>query len=650
MQEQNLNKETLQLINLWKIFMWSSLPGGRATTTMFIGATITLFIIIAFVRHIYFNEIISIWNTGVMIILYGIISGKGLEILFKVQRAYSGAYGDIDYSSFAISKDLFYGIGFLILGSWLLYRKLFNELESVQERNRERVQEKEETNAFLLNEKEKLEKLYENMPRNENELESVQERNRERVQEKEETNAFLLNEKEKTNAFLLNEKEKNKALLLNREEKVKALRRLLEVKEREGEGEKEIREALLKLIEEKEKEGKIEMAETFRKFLEEKKNFGEIVQELYRLFKEKAKAKALLLNGEEKAKKFRRRLEAQEKVGEKKIAEALLKMIEPKEITKALLKMIEEKEKEGKVEIVETFLKLLEENKKKRGIVQELRRLLKEMEKEIEALRNLVNGEEMRKYGALHRLIEENEKEEKRLKDEASHRLKDKNEMKKEIAKVQPKEEDKIESSVASQPEEIYRKCRQERENDPSIIDTSKMSKEEVNYMMKRRQELSTINENLLLKYKKSGIVDSNFIPIEKIIADKKAARKAKIAEIKAENAPIERKNATVKVAEKEAIEAVEKYQTLLKYLKDARITSKDLIYKNLKEPGSYESVIDDLGNEYTLLINKKYDSKFLEMEVDNLEKLVADWKEEAERRAEWAESVRKAVCQEEAK
>ncbi|KAM0679638.1 hypothetical protein GINT2_002270 [Glugoides intestinalis] len=139
MQEQNLKKETLQLINLWKLFMWSSLPGGRATTTMFIGATITLFIIIAFVRHVYFNEIISIWNTGVMIILYGIISGKGLEILFKVQRAYSGAYGDIDYSSFAISKDLFYGIGFLILGSWLLYRKLFNELESVQERNKKKM-------------------------------------------------------------------------------------------------------------------------------------------------------------------------------------------------------------------------------------------------------------------------------------------------------------------------------------------------------------------------------------------------------------------------------------------------------------------------------------------------------------------------------
>ncbi|KAM0679863.1 hypothetical protein GINT2_002035 [Glugoides intestinalis] len=197
MQEQNLNKETLQLINLWKLFMWSSLPGGRATTTMFIGATITLFIIIAFVRQVYFNEIISIWNIGVMIILYGIISGKGLEILFKVQRAYSGAYGDIDYSSFAISKDLFYGIGFLILGSWLLYRKLFNELESAPERNRERVQEKEKPNAFLHNEKEKLEKLYENMPRNENELESVQERNRERVQEKEKTNAFLHNEKEK---------------------------------------------------------------------------------------------------------------------------------------------------------------------------------------------------------------------------------------------------------------------------------------------------------------------------------------------------------------------------------------------------------------------------------------------------------------------
>ncbi|KAM0681136.1 hypothetical protein GINT2_000921 [Glugoides intestinalis] len=180
MQEQNLKKETLQLINLWKIFMWSSLPGGRATTTMFIGATITLFIIIAFVRQVYFNEIISIWNIGVMIILYGIISGKGLEILFKVQRAYSGAYGDIDYSSFAISKDLFYGIGFLILGSWLLYTKLFNELESAPERNRERVQEKEKTNAFLhnekektnaflLNEKEKLEEIYGSMPRNEKE-------------------------------------------------------------------------------------------------------------------------------------------------------------------------------------------------------------------------------------------------------------------------------------------------------------------------------------------------------------------------------------------------------------------------------------------------------------------------------------------------
>ncbi|KAM0681421.1 hypothetical protein GINT2_000623 [Glugoides intestinalis] len=192
---------------------------------MFIGATITLFIIIAFVRQVYFNEIISIWNTGVMIILYGIISGKGLEILFKVQRAYSGAYGDIDYSSFAISKDLFYGIGFLILGTPERNRervqekekpnaflhnekekleKLYenmprneNELESVQERNRERVQEKEKPNAFLHNEKEKLEKLYENMPRNENELESVQERNRERVQEKEKPNAFLHNEKEK---------------------------------------------------------------------------------------------------------------------------------------------------------------------------------------------------------------------------------------------------------------------------------------------------------------------------------------------------------------------------------------------------------------------------------------------------------------------
>ncbi|KAM0680397.1 hypothetical protein GINT2_001456 [Glugoides intestinalis] len=117
-----------QVIYLWQKLIWSKQPEGLLSTALFIEMSIAILFIITWLKEEeekekYYYNVLSGKMTILLVIISGIISGKGLEILFRTLYIWSGAYGNVVFSLDEIFISLLFGSGLVCFGYLLLFNK-----------------------------------------------------------------------------------------------------------------------------------------------------------------------------------------------------------------------------------------------------------------------------------------------------------------------------------------------------------------------------------------------------------------------------------------------------------------------------------------------------------------------------------------------
>ncbi|KAM0681719.1 hypothetical protein GINT2_000233 [Glugoides intestinalis] len=128
----NIEQETF----LWQKLIWSNQPGALLSTVLFIEMSIAILFIMTLLKEkekekeekYYYNNLSNSCLTILLVIISGIIFGKGVEIFFRTLHICSGAYGNVGFSLNDIFMSLSFGCIFVISGYFLLFNKKLYKL------------------------------------------------------------------------------------------------------------------------------------------------------------------------------------------------------------------------------------------------------------------------------------------------------------------------------------------------------------------------------------------------------------------------------------------------------------------------------------------------------------------------------------------
>ncbi|KAM0681746.1 hypothetical protein GINT2_000260 [Glugoides intestinalis] len=129
-----------QVTFLWQKLIWSNQPGALLSTVLFIEMSIAILFIMTLLKEkekekeekYYYNNLSNSCLTILLVIISGIIFGKGVEIFFRTLHICSGAYGNVVFSLADIFMSLSFGCIFVISGYFLLFNKKLYKLLRLQ--------------------------------------------------------------------------------------------------------------------------------------------------------------------------------------------------------------------------------------------------------------------------------------------------------------------------------------------------------------------------------------------------------------------------------------------------------------------------------------------------------------------------------------
>ncbi|KAM0679948.1 hypothetical protein GINT2_001889 [Glugoides intestinalis] len=128
-----------QEIFLWQELVLSNQPGGLLSTALFIEMSIAILFIMTLLKEEekeekekYYYNVLSGKMTILLVIISGIISGKGFEILFRTLHIWSCAYGKVGFSLNDIFISLSFGFSLVCFGSSLLFNKKLHVMLRLQ--------------------------------------------------------------------------------------------------------------------------------------------------------------------------------------------------------------------------------------------------------------------------------------------------------------------------------------------------------------------------------------------------------------------------------------------------------------------------------------------------------------------------------------
>ncbi|KAM0679472.1 hypothetical protein GINT2_002315 [Glugoides intestinalis] len=128
----NIQKE----ISVCQKLILSNQPGGLLSTKSFIEISIAIYFIMTLLKEkekekeekYYYKNLSNSCLTILLTIISGFISGKGLEILFRILHIWSGDYSNVGFSLNDIFISLLFGCIFVSFGYCLLFNKKLREL------------------------------------------------------------------------------------------------------------------------------------------------------------------------------------------------------------------------------------------------------------------------------------------------------------------------------------------------------------------------------------------------------------------------------------------------------------------------------------------------------------------------------------------